>query len=193
MSSSCICVSLLSETHLSGYDALHSGFPLHHRARFHLIHMHMCCRAQVDATGAVIQPIVQARPAPMRRQRRPNRIRPYDHSVQAACDSELAAAFLHAIQKKLYHMCTRKHEGRACRVLVGVCPQVCAKDLFAVMTARLHAFVCNDAEDKRSHVTYTVTLTHCRGGRRLRSCARSICAGTTRGRIYASREAGACH
>mmetsp|Transcript_11642 Transcript_11642/g.17425 ORF Transcript_11642/g.17425 Transcript_11642/m.17425 type:complete len:167 (+) Transcript_11642:26-526(+) len=112
----------------------------------------------VDATGAVIQPIVQARPAPMRRQRRPNRIRPYDHSVQAACDSELAAAFLHAIQKKLYHMCTRKHEGRACRVLVGVCPQVCAKDLFAVMTAHLHACVCNDAEDyKRSHVTYTVT------------------------------------
>jgi len=82
-----------------------------------------------------MQPIFEARPVPKRRQRRPNRVRPDDHSLQASCDSELCAAFLHAIQKKLYHMCTRKHEGRACQVRVGVCPKVCAMDLFAVILA----------------------------------------------------------
>mmetsp|Transcript_15204 Transcript_15204/g.38060 ORF Transcript_15204/g.38060 Transcript_15204/m.38060 type:complete len:266 (+) Transcript_15204:353-1150(+) len=113
----------------------------------------------VEAPRNGMGPIFVAEVVQSRRRRCRRRVPPGDKSFHARMRDDLAMAYFCFMQKQLYHACTRKVEGRPLALPIGVCPHVNASHVFTNICSRFGVGIEDDAHERRSQVTYSVTLT----------------------------------
>jgi len=108
----------------------------------------------VDAPHDGRAPFVVAQVVQRRRRRCRRRMHPGDKTLHGKMQDDLVMPFLCCIQKQLYHACTKKVEGRALSLPIGVCPHVNASYLFTIICSRFGVAIEDDAHECRSQVTY---------------------------------------